>query len=151
MVGRNNIKKKLHQEVYNMILNWVPFKQVGPFVFNTKVVDYIVKYKLVLVPDEYNDEVDWSVYSIPDNDMRIFSEKGLITSIALYEECIYNGENIIGVNFKKAVKILSLPSFPEVSDVIEIDNENEKIYEIESLESQIWVRNGIVVTVYCGA
>lgn len=131
-------------------MNWIPLKKIGPFIFETQIDDYIKKYQLTLIPEERDETVKWDVYKVSDIDMRIYTEEGMITSVALYDNCFYKGHNLIGMSFHDVMEVLSLPIPSAPSDIIEVDEEDEFIYELDSLEAQIWVRRKKVVTVYCG-
>ncbi len=85
---------------------------------------------------------------MPGQDICIYSEDGKIVSVACYEDCWYKEKNLIGLAFQDVVQLLAPTNLPNEPDVIEIDEE-EVVYEIESADAQIWVRDGIVVTVIC--
>jgi hypothetical protein len=131
-----------------MTLDWVPLKRVGPFRFGEAVKGYIAEYALVLLPEEYEPGVRWSVYSAPNVDVRIYAEDGAILSVACYEECLLNGRELIGLDIATATRIIGSRPSGDV-DLIEMVDGPQEVYEFEDVEGQVWVKDGRVVTVFC--
>ncbi|WP_089724377.1 hypothetical protein [Candidatus Thiosymbion oneisti] len=128
-----------------------PLRGVGPFLFGEVIEPLINKLGLIELPEEYDDEVGWITYTIPEQDICIYSEDGKIVSVACYEDCWYKGRNLIGLAFQDVVQLLAPTNLPNEPDAIEIDDEEQMVYdiEIESADVQLWVRDGVVVTAIC--
>ncbi|MCB2263519.1 MAG: hypothetical protein LGR52_11405 [Candidatus Thiosymbion ectosymbiont of Robbea hypermnestra] len=126
-----------------------PLQGVGPFPFGEAIEPLINKLGLIEVPEENVDATGWITYRMPGQDIRIHSEDGKIISIACYEDCWYKGKNLIGLTLQDIVRLLGPTTLSDEPNVIEIDDDEEVVYEIESIDVQLWVRNGIVVTVIC--
>ena len=132
-----------------MKFEWIPREKLGDFEFGTPIEKYIKKYNLETLPEEYDNKVGWDVYSLPNTNVRIFVENGSIISIACYEECWYQGTNLIGLNIEEASRLIGSNPSDDV-DLIYIDNEPQQVFEFEDLEAQFWVKDGKVVTIFCG-
>lgn len=130
-------------------LEWIPLQRLGDFKFGESIEPYIEPYGLYSIPDEYENSVGWDVYGMENIGIRIYTENGVITSIACYEECLYEGKNLIGMELVDVVSVIKVNPSADV-DIIEIDNEPQEVYEFDDIEAQVWVKNGKVVTIFCG-
>ena len=133
-----------------MILDWEPLKRIGPFEFNTPIHEYIEFYHLVHVPEEDDDITGWATYTLPEHEIRIYTENRQIVSIACYEECLYHGRNMIGMEFIEAVSLLKATPDENI-DIIYIDDEPQEVFELDEKEAQLWVKDGTIVTISCRA
>ena len=132
-----------------MKFEWVPLKKIGAFEFGAPIKDYLKIYDLIELPDEYDEKEVWTVYTISDFDVRIFAEEGNIVSVSCYEEFIYKGKNLIGLNLREVIDLIGVQPNKKV-DIIYIDNEQKRVYELEDVSAQLWVKDGKVVTIFCG-
>ena len=131
-----------------MTCDWVPLIRLGLFEFGTPIRDYIDKLPLTLLADP-DDETGWDTYAVPGDSLRVHVDEGQITSIACYDNCILKGKNLIGLDFDEAKQHLGAdPS--EEPDTIYIDEEPQQVFEFDYVEAQLWVKDGRVVTVFCG-
>ena len=126
-----------------------PLRRVGPFLFGEAIEPLVDKMGLIEIPEESEDATGWVCYTMPGQAIRIYSEDGKIVSIACYEDCWYGGINLVGAAFQDVVGLLGTVRLSDEPNVIEIDDEEQTVYEIESDEVQLWVRDEVVVTVIC--
>ncbi len=129
---------------------WIPFRKVGVFVFGEDINNLINKYNLLFLSDERNENVGWNVYTMPEDDIRIYTENDNIISIACYENCYYNNINMIGCSIEEICNMLKSKYNNDI-DEIEIDDKPEKVYDFDDYGVQVWERNGKIVTVICDA
>jgi hypothetical protein len=122
---------------------WIPQKKVGPFKFGHSIKEYIQKYNLVSIPEEYNEKASWSVYKVGEDD-RIYVEEDKIVSILCCSKCLYKDRNLIGMSIDE-VSIL-LGSKPDEKDMVELSNGLQEVYEYDQFGLQLWVMNGNVIT-----
>ncbi len=135
---RNSIEK----------FEWIPLKQVGFFKFGDDIK--IHSNILVQIPEERDNKVEWDVYTIPGRNIRIFTERNKIVSIACYDNFYFKNVNIIGYDAKKINTLLNTQSNIEV-DEIEIDGQIQKVYEYDALGLQVWTKNELVVSIFANA
>ena len=129
-----------------MYLDLVPLKRVGPFEFG-KSIDSYHHLSLIEIPEEYDKEVNWRVYSVKNKDIRIYSDKGIITAIACYDECFFNNINIIGLSFDEFKSNINLK--PTGSDKMELDDGIKEVYDFDELAIEVFVKDGIIISVNC--
>jgi len=131
-------------------MDWVPVERIGPFRFENSIEEYLDKYHLVKVPEEFDEDVGWHVYSTDaEGDFRIYVEEGSIVGIACYSDCWLNGVNLIGKTISEVVTLIGFTPCVD-KNTIEIDEEQESIFEFEQVDAQVWVRQGKIVAVICG-
>jgi len=124
-------------------LKWIPLERVGPFKFGCSIKEYVQKYGLVNIPEEYNEKVDWEVYKFCEGD-RIYTENGRIISVLCSSNCLYKGRNLIGMPIDQIQVILGCK--PDNVEMLELSDGPQKIYDFEKLGLQLWVMGGNVVT-----
>ena len=130
--------------------NWIPLRRVGCFEFGSGIADCIGTHHLVEIPEEYNETVGWKVYRSPgDDNIRIFSENGEVVSVACYDECLYQGVNLIGLSLEEFVQVVGSQPLAQ-PDTILVDDGPQKVFEFDDVEAQVWVKDEKVVTVFCG-
>ena len=123
-----------------------PLQGVGPFKFGSKLKMY-QHLNLKESFDEYNSKVDWRVFKMEKPDSRIYFENNQITSIACYEEIYYKGHNLIGTSFDELKVIIN--RVPDEQSSLEIENGIQNIYEFDDLAIQVWVKDDVVVSIFC--
>ena|GEM_PF-676115 len=128
-----------------------PLQGIGSFPLGGAIEPLINKLGLIELPEESKDATGWIAYTMPGQDIRIYSEDDKIVSVACYEDCWYKGRNLIGSAFQDVVRLLGPATLSDEPNVVEIDDEEQVVYEIENANVQLWVRDGIVVTVICYA
>ena len=127
-------------------LEWVPLERIGPFIFGSMIDKYCEKYELNLSPEEYNEKVGWEVYKGGD-DIRIYLEMGRIESVSCSATFNYQGINIIGKPVDKAIDLINRK--PDNIEIEELFEGPQEVYNFDPVGLQVWVKNGLVVTVIC--
>lgn len=128
-------------------IEWKPCESVGPLKFGTHVKPYVDLDILSLI-DTPPDKTGWLSYQFNGDDFRVHSEDGKIVSVACYSECFLSGINLIGISLPSFEKLIgAVPS--EGPDVFEVSGEIQEVYEFDSYGAQVWVSDGIVVTIFC--
>lgn len=122
---------------------WIPLKKVGTFTFGSSIEDYIEKYSLMHIPEEYNEAVDWAVYKINEND-RVYAEGGRVVSVSCSSRCLYKKKNLIGISIDQIPLILGTTH--DTVETEELSDGPQQVYEFDQLGLQLWVRKGRVVT-----
>lgn len=124
---------------------WTPRKQLGPFEFGAFFnKDLLENYSVVEVPEEYNSSVDWTVYKF-NQDGRVFLEDDKIVSILSTSEVFYHDKNLVGMQIDQIINLLD--SEPDSIESEEMSDGVEYVYEFEQLGLQLWISEGVVVTV----
>ena len=135
----------------NIIWRWTPLKSIGPFDFGTAIISYLGEYDLSLV-ESNDDPTEWDTYDVEGYDVRVHVDNGKITSVGCYEEFLFEGCNLLGKSLDEIIsKIGQKPSgnpdeinFEEDSDV------GQLVYEFDECALQVWIKNNIAVTIFCG-
>lgn len=131
-----------------MKLEWIPLHRVGPFMFGRSINEYRVQYDLHPVPEEYNEKVAWDVYALSaDNEIRIYCEKGVISSVSCENWCIYQGENIISLSLDEV--FARFGEQPDAVEIIELSEGPQDVYDFDELGLQLWLKHGKVVAALC--
>ena len=123
-----------------------PLKCIGPFLFNSELINY-VDLSFSELPEEYDEVVGWQVYTLPQNDVRIYTENGKIVSVACYEECILGDFNLVGLEvgiFKSIIQ-----SKLTHSESMELDNGIKDVLEYDDIGIQAYVKDGFVESITC--
>jgi hypothetical protein len=136
------------EKIERITYEWIPRKKVGPFVFGSPIKQYIKKYRLSAVPEEYNPKVDWAVYST-DIDDRIYVEEGRIVSVSCSSSFIYKEKELIGIPFGEILSYLNCQ--PDSVDKAELSDGFQDIYEFDQLGLQLWVKEGDVISAIVNA
>lgn len=133
---------------FNIKWNLKPLSSLGPFCFGATISSYIDEYELKRIESEECDSVGWQVYGIEGHDVRINAEGSAIVSIAVYEECVHEGVNLIGMSLDELREHWG--GLPEEYDEVCVDDEKgfQKVYDLDELSLQFWIdESGKVVTV----
>ena len=135
--------------MWNFSWNWVPLKSVSVFRFNDEIKKYEEACSLVENPDMYSDTVDWVSYYVPNHNVRIDVEKGLIVNVSCDEELLYKGQNLIGMDRDKVLKLIGHP--PEaIGEKLIVGDEEQITLEFADLGLMLWVnKSGKVVSADC--
>ncbi|MCP4350392.1 MAG: hypothetical protein GY795_33405 [Desulfobacterales bacterium] len=130
-----------------MILEWIPLKSVGQFVFGTPIDEYYKKFSLKPIPEEYYEGVGWEVFGISGEDLRLYFEKGRLKAVLCKESCLYRGMNLIGMAIEEVTDMLN--EEPDIMEPEELSDGWQEVYDFENLGLQLWVKKGTVVTAIC--
>jgi len=122
----------------------IPFKQIGQF----KLDRSILNYKNELFEEGEFDDLGCKPYYLAD-DLTLFVDKTEnIEFVICYSNCVYKGINMIGMAIQNFIEFTNEKYSGEVDELdFEEDNIPQYIYEFESIGLQIWVKEGIIVTV----
>ena len=109
----------------------------------------INEYKnlLLVKVDEYDADVDWISYKLENRDMRLYIENNKFVSVACYDECIFKGKNLIGLNINELNKFLNKK--PDKSEKMMLDSGLKEVYDYYNLGIQVYVKAGIVDSITC--
>lgn len=135
--------------MWNFTWNWEPLKSVSVFRFNDEIKKYEESCRLVEDPDMYSETVGLVSYDVPNHNVRIDVEKGLIVTVSCDEELLYKGQNLIGMDQDKAIKLIGHP--PEkVGESLIIGDKEQFTLEFDSLGLMLWVNeSGKIVSADC--
>ncbi len=126
--------------------DWIPLKQIGPFVFGDPIGDYVEALNLSHIPEEYNEKVNWEVYSLC-SDIRIYTEIGKIVAVSTSNFCVYKGYNIIGALISDVIKEIGIK--PDSIEPEELSDGIQAVYDFDDLGLQLWVKADIILTAIC--
>lgn len=129
----------------NTVWEWVPNSSFGPIKLGDGINSYV--QKLHLLNDVAEDDfTNWIGYKLPNVDIYIYVENGIIVSITSYEEFVYKGKNVIGMKGNQLGEILGCEPSELGRSVLFDDGDIQTPFEYFNLGLQLWVSNGIVVS-----
>ena len=123
---------------------WQPGISFGDYHFGDPIASFegILEY----IPEESDDF--WDAYKESNyDDIRIYSEAGIIVCIGSYEYFYYGNENLIGNNFNDVIKMLNAKY--NQKDIQEVMEAVQTVYNFNSIGMVIWVENGLVANIQC--
>jgi hypothetical protein len=130
-------------------MTWEPLQHVGEIKLGARLGSAESRYELIRVPAEERDSVGWIVYRNPNDTLRVYLENGVVASVACYESFEFAGRNLIGMSVDEALGMLGYA--PSTSnDIVDMPDGPQHVYDLDSLEVQLWAKDGRVVTVFCG-
>ena len=121
-------------------------ERVGPFVFGDLIGIFCNKYKLKLIPEEFDEDVGWEVYRRED-EFSIYSKMGRIEAVSCLTNCNFNDINLIGVSIEKVLNFLKVHH--DMVETIELSEGPQEVYDFDNLGLQLWVKDDVVVTAIC--
>lgn len=129
-----------------MILYFQPREGIGEVYFGESKEKY---FNVLQKSDELTSESEgYEVYELPEKDMAVYFEDGVVDSINCKEECLFKGRNIIGMSYTEFISYYDLEPDGEPDELdFEEDNIPQLVYEFDDLGLQVWTKNDIVVTV----
>jgi len=132
----------------DMIWNWHPGIGLGPFKFNENIERYINDYALKKDLEEV-DVTEWITYEVPETEISLDVEGGLVVSISSYDYFCFKNENIIGMKISKLLGLI--PSLKhEIGESTEYDDgEIQTAYEFDDIGLQVWESDGVIVGAAC--
>ncbi|MCZ4281965.1 hypothetical protein O4H49_14330 [Kiloniella laminariae] len=119
---------------------WIPNISLGPFKLGEKISYYESTMGILLDPDLEEE------YNVPNSEIFLSSENGLIDMIYSYETCFYKGTNIIGLSIQSVPRLLGCNADEVGSGVEYDDGDIQYPYEFEDLGLRLWVRDNRVVS-----
>ena len=128
-----------------MILYFQPKVGVGEILFGDPISRYLEILNLNAQLTSESKEYD--VYDLPEKDLTVYVEDGLVESINCQEELVFKGRNVIGMTYDDFLSYYDLEPDGEPDSLdFEDDNIPQLVFEFDELDLQIWVKNDIVVT-----
>lgn len=127
-----------------MILELIPFKKVGEFTFGESITPIIEKYKYNFSPV---DESGLKSFILKDIGISLYVENETIEYVACHQICIYNGRNLIQMNYDDFIIHVGFTSNSEKDEVYMTNGETQDVYEFDDIGLQVWVKDKTVVTV----
>ncbi len=128
---------------------FIPLKKVGMFLFGSSIKNYVEDdFKKVI----NNDKTEWDSYFYKDTGLVLYTEKESIVSIACHKECVIGGVNVIGMQIGEFVNNYNYYPDLNLTDTIFLSNDKTKphiVYEFDKLGMQAWVKDGLIVSVFC--
>lgn len=130
-----------------IVWEWEPNSSLGPIKLGDQISYYVEVFDLIGEEDE--DLIGWMDYKLPNVDTYIYAENGVIASICSYEEFIYKGKNLIGIETSELLNTLGYEP-DEVGESVLYDNGDiQTPLEYFNLGLQLWIRNEEVVSASC--
>ena len=131
-----------------MHIELVPLKKVGVFIFNDDIRNYS-DYGLKI--ERSLDKTGWDTYRLEKDGVIIHTENNLIVSIACYNYCYLKNQNVINMKVGDFVNLNKVYPDLNQTDTIFLNEEEYPhiVYEFETLGMQIWVKKGVIDTVFC--
>lgn len=126
---------------------FIPFKSVGPFQLETPIAEYTKKYRFDISPAD--DVEEWDTYLCQDPDIELYVEDGIVAAISCWEDCMYMGQNVIGMSIPEFEKF-SGTKHDSVDNLDLGEGEIYDVYEFDTLGLQAWVSFDTIVNVICG-
>lgn len=128
---------------------WEPRKCVGPLVFGEPIPGHLLGGVLNEIDlEEAEGGIPWQTFSTADDAVDVHVDDDKVITVACYRECRLGDVDLIGLPFDEAVAAIG--SGPDAGpEAIEIADGVQHVYEFDSVEAQLWVRDGTVVTVFC--
>lgn len=123
--------------MYEIIIN----KSVGPFKLGHNISAYLTDYQFEYTPKQSELE-DWDSYSYKEGMISLYTNQGVLESIACRTDCYIDDFFLVGANLNSFFKHFNIDKANIEKDEIFLDDENSQfVYEIDSLGLQIWVNH----------
>ena len=122
-----------------------PHIGIGPFRLNASINDYS---NLKLAFYESDDSTGWDTYEF-ENAFSIYTEKGIIVSIACRDLCVLNGVRVVGAHYSDFLKTFHPTNVTHDQIYMPDDDDYQDVYDIDDLELQLWCRYDTILTVFC--
>jgi len=131
------------------LTNLIPSVSVGGMRFNDDISKYVdFEHTFYSRGTDFDD--DLYVFVSPPLSVYV-SDKGKITSICCRKECFYNGVNLIGLGIDNFIMLSNErpDKFEKNYILVEDREQNQTVYDFDSLALQIWTWRKKIVTVFC--
>lgn len=128
-----------------LILN----KSYDDFKLGKNIIEYIsIPHQI----DIHDEPYPWDCYTFIQNgyEIELWCENNIITSICCNQSCIYNGQELINMNYNKFLQIID--EVPIAHDVVYVlvkkeYGQNQHVYEFDKSGLQVWVWRNKIRTV----
>lgn len=128
-----------------------PGQRIGLFAFDEPIPE-AVRSEVRLVASEDLGELAWQEYEYTSRDGTpyvVFVEEGVVSHVDCHRRCSVNGRNLVGLSFKEAQKLVA--EIGRAEGVEEMSEGPQSVYSLDSSGLQLWVRDGVIVTVQCSS
>lgn len=130
-----------------MIAELIPFKQVGPFIFNSNINSYS---SFSFIYTKCDDKTGWDLYELDSVGIELYTENDLIVSIACKEYLFYKNTNIIGIKLDSFLNKTGLTVVGEGDKIYMPENdEYQHVIDFDIIGIQVWLKNYIIVSIFC--
>ncbi len=124
-------------------------KSYDDFILGNNIIEYDSKPHQIHMHDA---QCPWDCYSFIQNGIviEVWCENNLIKNICCNQSCIYNGQELINMNYLEFLQIINeVPVSHEVIYVLVNTNhgQNQHVYDFEKSGLQIWVWRNKIRTV----
>jgi hypothetical protein len=126
-------------------LDWIPLERVGPYRFGEAIAPEVVgSLKL----KERDDQRNWLLYlqSGLAAKATILVENGAVITVNCFEECYYQGTNLLGLS---QAQLCALIGEADDSELQSVDDEESLVLYFDKLSLMAWIDHGCVVAVDC--
>jgi len=128
---------------------WIPKISVGSFLFGTSDARNLIENGLKILPEEYDEDVDWEVYGYK-HDIRAYIDKGKLVSLTINDSFKFKNTEVIGKTIDQISMLLEVDEFLFKDDgIISVDQKDINVYSVDSLGLQVWVSHEIIESVSC--
>lgn len=122
-----------------MIPVLIPFERVGVFVLGREIIKYFDEFEFE-VCDMSEDEFAPSInYRFANPEMTLFVLNEKIDSIGCYEELLYKGVNLIGLDVQQ-LSLYVEENYSE-EDKLLLDEGEQYVYEFDRIGLQVWAES----------
>ncbi|MCE1189684.1 MAG: hypothetical protein LWX56_11155 [Ignavibacteria bacterium] len=125
-------------------LDFVPKTRIGPFILGADLRDYAA-LSLIELPEEIDQDDGCTVYTLKDQDIRIYCKGPIIYSITCYDECFIDNQNIIGMLYSEFFQLLKIE--PTVISREDLDDGIRDIYEYDDIGILIYIKDDIIALI----
>ena len=122
-----------------------PYIGIGPFMLNTNIDSYS-DFELVFYNSD--DTTGWDTYEL-DNSFSIYTENGIVVSIACRALCVLCGVFVVGGHYSDFLKTFHITEITHDQIYMPEDDDYQDVYDINDLGIQLWCRYDTIVTVFC--
>ncbi|MEQ8999414.1 MAG: hypothetical protein RID53_23190 [Coleofasciculus sp. B1-GNL1-01] len=123
---------------------WIPNKSFGLIKFNTPIEIYTNNIGVFLSDD--NATIGWKTYKVPDENISIYVEDGIVVAVATYEKLYFKGINLIGISQTKLIEILEVEPDEVGTGVLYEDGDVQTPLDFDPLGLQVWISDCVVVS-----
>jgi hypothetical protein len=126
----------------------IPFERVGQFILNSEITNYTEDFNFDI--HLYGGTSPSEHYSLKQPEITLFVniDNKRIEEVAIYEELIFKGRNLIGLTIEEFISHTEENYIGEIDRIdFEDDNIAQYIYEFENIGLQVWEKNKEIITI----
>lgn len=143
---KNIAERKKETDIIDFY-TWKPNVRVGSFKFGATDIDTSLDNEYYFEPCD--NATGWDTHFFPTWGVNVYtdSEKNIIQAIKCENSCIMNDTDIVGLMIQEFFSIIGQEFDTKDSIEMPMDSTVQDIYDYDDLNLQIWVKNGVIVTV----